>query len=86
MVAIPARVDELEEKVGQHHTVLFGPDGCPEEGLVKKQQATLKKLSDMELLLQKQTIYNEEMVEVAKIIRTAIILALIGAVLALVLG
>lgn len=74
MANIPARVDMLETKVDQHHQVLFGPEDCPEVGMVKQ-------FSEIKELITKQTVYNSIMTWVGG----AVGLATIGYIMSVIL-
>jgi hypothetical protein len=74
MSDIPARVGDLETKVGQHHQVLFGPEDCPDVGMVKQ-------FSEIKELITKQTVYNNIMTWVGG----AVGLAVIGYIMSVVL-
>lgn len=81
MADMPARVGKLETKVAEHDLVLFGPEKCPDEGLVSQ----FNKLEDVVIkqmeLSSKQTVYNKIMT----FIGSAIALAVIGYIMSLIL-
>lgn len=91
-MALEPRVATLETTVGKHEraiaehkTILLGPDGCPDEGMVNKQAADHKKISDIEILITQQTIYNKALTTLAYVIGSAVVVGVVTAVLRLVL-
>jgi len=75
------RVEKLEGRVGEHHQVLFGPEGCPDHGLVNKVDDHDKQLVDVGKLIIKQTTYNSILTWIAGIVGSAVILYVLGMVL-----
>lgn len=81
MADMPARVGKLETKVAEHDLVLFGPEKCPDDGLVsqfnKLEEVVIKQME----LNSKQTVYNKIMTWVA----SAVGIAVIGYIMSLIL-
>ncbi len=75
------RVEKLETRVGEHHQVLFGPEGCPEQGVVKRVEDHENQLTDIGKLLVRQTTYNSILTWVAGIVGSSVILHILGMVL-----
>lgn len=75
------RVEKLETRVSEHHQVLFGPEGCPDQGLVNKVDEHGNELTSIGKLLAKQTTYNSILTWVAGIAGSAVLVYIIGLVL-----
>jgi hypothetical protein len=75
MEDLPDRVNVLQGRVAEHHQVLFGPEDCPEVGLVKQ-------FDVIKTLVTKQVVYNKIMTFIAG----AITLAVITYVMSLIFG
>jgi hypothetical protein len=73
MAAIPARVEDLEGTVKSHSQILYGPPGCPDDGLVNKVKSNTNDLTEIGKLLAKQTFYNAVLVFVASAIGLSVI-------------
>lgn len=85
MADIPARVGKLEETVAEqnqvlaeHHQVLFGPERCPDEGLVNQ-------FSEIRDLVKSQTVYNKILTFFASAVAVAIITVVITYVMKMIL-
>jgi hypothetical protein len=74
MEDLPGRVEKIEDKVAVHHQVLFGPEDCPEVGMVKE-------FSEVKKLIDKQTVYNKIMTFIAGAIALAVIAYVMGLIL-----
>lgn len=75
------RVEKLEDKVGEHHQVLYGPDGNPDLGLIRIVRNNTNQLIEIQKLIAKQTTYNTIVTWIAGIVGSALILYILEIVL-----